>query len=241
MENENEVEFINKNNNFEIFRPDYENQNIKNNQNFINWENSIFKKYGNDAKLFKCTKDNIYFYTSNKDCIDYPYYVCHCPECNYYVCYYCSARTEPRYSGFGQCCIRRRLYYLFYEDGLEYIKPDKRWNFDKPTEFNGFPLVMFLLPFINMVYTIGAISALLFYKMEFYDGNDFNCYENRIKNNVTTFLTFFIVNALFAVVLSIPFFFYNIFVLIILWLISIPFKLIPVKFVAGVITRGMAG
>ena len=84
---ENEVEFIDENNKFEIFRPEYENQKIKNNQNFINWENSIFKKYGNDAKLFKCTKDKIYFYTSNKDCMDYPFYACRCPECNYFVCY----------------------------------------------------------------------------------------------------------------------------------------------------------
>ena len=94
-----------------------------------------------------------------------------------------------------------------------------------------------------MVFTIGAISALLFYKMRYYDEkkNYWYWYENRIKNNVATFITFFVVNALFAVVLSIPFFFFNIFILLILWIISIPFKLIPLKFVAGVIMRGMAG
>ena len=238
MEIENEAEFIEKNKKYEIFRPEYENQKIKNNQNFINWENSIFKKYGKDAKLFKCTKDNIYYYTPNNECMDYPYYVSHCPKCNYFVCYYCSTRAEPRYAGFGQCCIRRRLYYLFHEDGLEYIKPDRRWNFDKPTEFNGFPLVMFLIPFINMVYTIAAISDVLFYQMEFYDGNDFNSYEDRIKNNNNIYLTLSVVNVLFALVLSIPFFFFNIFVLILLWLISIPFKLIPVKFVAGILQTG---
>ena len=238
---ENEVEFIEENNKFEIFRPEYENQKIKNNQNFINWENSIFKKYGNDAKLFKCTEDEIYFYTSNKDCMDYPFYACRCPQCNYFVCYYCLGRTDQDDAVFGQCCLRRRLYYLFHYDALEYIKPNKIWNEEKPSELEGFELLLFLIPFINMVYTIGAISALLFYKMQFYKGEKCTWYENRIKNNVATFLTFFVVNALFAVVLSIPFFFFNIFILLILWIISIPFKLIPLKFVAGVIMRGMAG
>ena len=230
------MEFIDKNNKFEIFRPEYENQKIKNNQNFINWENSIFKKYGNDAKLFKCTKDKIYFYTSNKDCMDYPFYACRCPVCNYFICYYCLGRTDHDHAEFGQCCIRRRLYYSFHYDGLELLKPNESGDNDEV-----FALLLFIIPFISMVFSIGAISALLFYKMEFYDGNRFYCYEGRIKNNAITFATFFVLNLLFAVVLSIPFFFLNIFVLIVLWLISIPFKLIPVKFVAGVLIRGLAG
>ena len=239
MENENIAESINNDSKCEIFRPEYENQNIKNNQNFINWEKSIFTKYGKDAKLFKCTEDNIYFYTSNKDCIEYPFYACRCPECNFYICYYCLGRTDHHDAEYGQCCIKRRLYYSFHFDALEYIRPIKPWD-NEESILDKYTVLFFSIPFVNMIFCIYAISALFFYKMQFYNGDSFIPYENRFSN-IVSYGVVLALNGLFAIALSIPFFLYNAFFLIILWIISIPFKLIPVKFVAGIITRGMVG
>ena len=64
LEMENESNLIN---NFDMieentFMPEYENQNIYNTQAFKNWQNSNFKKYGKEAKLFHCIYNKIYFY-----------------------------------------------------------------------------------------------------------------------------------------------------------------------------------
>ena len=109
MENNN----FNENNLLEkenIFIPDYFNQNIQNNNKFKTWENLMLKKYGNNARLFKCTKDKIYFYVSNKDCMEYPYYSSKCPICNNVICYYCFRNSTYMRMEFCKCCIRRRLY-----------------------------------------------------------------------------------------------------------------------------------
>ena len=74
-----------------IFMPEYENQNIYNIQAFKNWQNSNFKKYGKDVKLFYCLYNKIYFYVSDNECQKYPYYRVKCPKCNYYICYCCSS------------------------------------------------------------------------------------------------------------------------------------------------------
>jgi len=57
-----------------IFISEYQGQSLKNNINYKNWENSMFVKYGKDAKLFHCQEDKIYYYVSNKNCMEYPYY-----------------------------------------------------------------------------------------------------------------------------------------------------------------------
>ena len=88
MENNN----FNENNLLEkenIFIHDYFNQKIQNNNKFKIWENLMLKKYGNNARLFKCIVDKIYFYISNEDCMEYPYYSSHFPICNNVICYYC--------------------------------------------------------------------------------------------------------------------------------------------------------
>ena len=84
--NSNDNALLDKEN---IFIPDYFNQKIKNNNKFKTWENLMFQKYGENARLFKCTVDKIYFYVSNKDCMEYPYYSSYCPMCNNVICYFC--------------------------------------------------------------------------------------------------------------------------------------------------------
>ena len=69
MENENDSELDDKNisNSECAFQLDYSNQSLKENKKFQKWKIQMLKKYGNDAKLFKCKNDNCYFYGSNKE------------------------------------------------------------------------------------------------------------------------------------------------------------------------------
>ena len=106
-----------------IFSSEYQGQSLKNNINYKNWENSMFVKYGKDAKLFHCQEDKIYYYVSNKNCMEYPYYCTRCPKCNYFVCYFCQTMTNHDEAEYGKCCLKRRLYYSFHEDSQEYINP----------------------------------------------------------------------------------------------------------------------
>jgi len=191
----------------------------------------MFEKYGQDAKLFHCQKDDILYYVSNKECMDYPYYCTRCPKCHYFVCYYCQAMTNNEYAEFGKCCSKRRLYYSFHKDSQEYINPIGPF-----AKYAGtFSPFFFLIPFVNLVYIIACISALLFYKLHLKYKDDNYEYEYCLKDKYDcTFI------ALFAIFLSIPYIFINFYFLLFLWLISLPFKLITIKYLDRILSRGLA-
>ena len=221
-----------------IFTSEYKGQSIKNNINYKNWENSMLEKYGKDAKLFHCQEDDILYYVSNKECMEYPYYCTRCPKCNYFICYYCETMTNHDKAEFGKCCLKRRLYYSFHQDSQEYINPIGPF-----AKYAGrFSPFFFLIPFVNLVYIIACISALLFYKLNLKYKDDNYEYEYRLKDKYAcTFIVFFVLNGLFAIILSIPYIIINIYFLLFLWLISLPFKLIPIKYLGGILSRGLAG
>ena len=146
--------------------------------------------------------------------------------------------TDHDQAEFGKCCLKIRLYYSFHEDSQEYINPIGPY-----AEYAGkFNPTFFLIPFVNFIYIIACISALLFYKLILKYKDDNHEYEYRLKDKyVCTFIIFFVLNSLFAIVLSISYILINIYFLLFLWLISFPFKLIPIKYVAGILSRGLAG
>ena len=90
-----------------IFPYDYKNQKIDNNINYLEWKDSIIKEYSNDAKIFKCKRCKILFYSKKEDMIKKPYYSMPCPICNNSICYFCSCD----YNCFDRiyCCRRRIL------------------------------------------------------------------------------------------------------------------------------------
>ena len=124
MENENENEYDDLDyegkyksiNNY--FTCEYANQKLNdNNLQFLKWKNSMQKINGKNAKLFRCLKDNIYFYTTNDECKKYPIYQSKCPKCCSQICYYCSVYTGDSFSENGTCCLRRKLK-CFFLSGL---------------------------------------------------------------------------------------------------------------------------
>ena len=75
------------------------------------------------AKLFNCLIDDIYFFSSVEDFKSYPFYRQQCPICKKQVCFYCSNFIYENDNDIhkGNCCLKRRLKYLFIYDGYIYI------------------------------------------------------------------------------------------------------------------------
>ena len=98
MENEkNDIALINKDNNYNsisnelYFKLEFHDQKINDKTSeFLKWKKTMIKIYGENAKLFKCIKDDIFFYSTDKDCKSYPFYRHKCPICKVQICLYCS-------------------------------------------------------------------------------------------------------------------------------------------------------
>ena len=63
-EDNNDNDNNNNKNNNNIFKLDYESQNVDNNKYFIKWKRLMLEKLGNNAKLLRCSKDKILFFIS---------------------------------------------------------------------------------------------------------------------------------------------------------------------------------
>ena len=164
MENEINV-LINQDNNDisnELyFKKDYHDQKIDDkNWNFLKNKQSIITTYGENAKLFQCLKDDIYFFSSEQDCKSYPFYRQICPICKKQICFYCSKFIYEKDGDIekGTCCLKRRLKYLFFYDGYIYI------NHTTQKYINNFyrALMYFILPIISFIFMGTSFQRILF-------------------------------------------------------------------------------
>ena len=232
MENDLEVneKFINIVEN--KFKIEYFGQDLKKNESFIQWQNEMKKIYGNDAKLFKCKRDKICYYGKFSDCKKLPLYKIKCPICDLSNCYFCSKHIDD-YVDHGKCCLSRRIYCLFFQDAFEFIEND----YDT---FFADNLRIFLIPLFSLIFFIGLISACFFYKLkvsnlEPNDGYLIN-YEEKIKDkNSFRFILIVVINVMFAIFLSIPFFICDIYFKSFLCIISIFLKNYPIKYYCGML------
>ena len=191
----------------------------------------MLKIYGNDAKLFKCLVDKIYFYTSYNE---YRYsYFCRgiCPLCKKPICYYCSRFYFEDLYEYGSCCLTRKIKYIFLKDTVIYTNQnDERINLLYKKYF-----FIFFIPIISFLYFIARIETSFFYKLAMkkeIDKNGNLCvYIDHLeqKNKVIT------INIIFSIILVIPFFLINIYFILLSLLISAPFRLKPLKFIIGLI------
>ena len=236
MENDYEIKNIDlypKENEDNIFRLEYKDQNIYNTPAFKNWQNSQFRKYGENAKLFQCLDDNIYFYVSKKEYMKY-YYEARCPICTHYICYFCLLGKSERYF---DCCLYKR-FFICFNVGHN--------NFNSVTgpldaicrccddDSNCWIALLYMIPFLNMIFIIGSISSRLFYtrRSKYINDNDYMYHLEHIV------LLVIIIHLMFAIAISLPFILYNICIVLFIWIISIPFELAPVKYFANVVNEG---
>ena len=108
------------------FKLDFSGQKIEGNKDFEEFKNKQIIELGKDAKLFQCKKDNIYFYISKKDCKLHPYYSKKCPLCKNSICYFCKRGINPSMGDNSNCCIKRKLCYLFFYDIFRHLEEDTK-------------------------------------------------------------------------------------------------------------------
>ena len=223
------------------FKPEYEGQNIKNNIHYIKFKESIIKKFGKKARIFYCKRDKIYFYYDDSI---YPYLWGVCPLCKWNVCYYCSSANMD-----ANCCLKKRIYYLFNVDALIFFDSyPKKNNNNINFNFNDF-LPYACIPYLNSLVFFGGLHVHI-YKLRtkiksdlYYDGVEnylvFESYINGAYDRWNIFLLIVGFDIIVVIVLSVPFLFLDIMLTILLILISIPFKFYPLKYLFGIGFQGI--
>ena len=218
------------------FQLDYKNQNIENSNYFKKWKDSKLKKYGNNAKLFKCSLDNCLFISSYDDCMSYPIYQAICPICKNAICYYCSRYVN--YQSFHtSCCIKRRLKFMIYQHGFRYIDPRAKENeiIDFKEAFS-----YFIIPGLNLLFLMAFIFRGFFFAMPIKRGEyklkvDIPTYEQYLERNFKLISKIVLTLEIFIVfLLIIPFIIIYTNFTIFFILISLLFRLYPLKFYLGI-------
>ena len=218
-------------NSLDVFKLDYEGQNYINNIEFKKFEISMKNKYGNKARLFKCKEDKILFYDNNSN---FPFYESKCPKCKKSICYFCSSINN-----FNQenCCLSKKIYYMFKVDGFLFLDKYPK-QLSENINFNE-SLIYCVVPFVNLLYFIGCLHAIFFYKLKCknQDPNYYYLdYGLRLSNEgkVCFFRIIVLLDAFCSLFLSIPLLILNIYITIIIIIISIPFKFYPMKYLFGI-------
>ena len=225
MENDIEIHLtsINDMKTDNMFMLDYDGQSLKNNAKFNLWKDIMLQKYGNDAKLFKCFYDAIYFYSPYESFRKLPLCSSNCPSCNRPICYYCS-RVANDNNSFGDCCLKRRLYYKLIYDGFLFINL-------KESEKLKFYFLLFLFPICTFFLFTCFIYMDFFYKLR---KNIVQYYDN----GGNLFWISRLISGLIAFILSIIYMVHSFHFKIFLLVISIFTKNYPIKYYLGIIRGG---
>ena len=216
----------------DYFKIEYVGQQLnKENKEFQKWKKEKIDKYGKLLELYKCTKDNIIFCDYHSKSIINQFYESMCPICHKYICYFCEV-TQKDSSNNGNCCITKRICYLFLEGSKKYIKEE--------SFFNNCEDYLLIMPIINLLYFMAGMQNSLFAtlskkfpKIEYtrYRIKSYEEYYKNNKRNIYLFLLWII--ALFGLTLIIPFILLNIYFILFILLISIPFKKYPLYYAIG--------
>ena len=213
-----------------IFKLEYPNQKLDNNKEYIKWKQLMMKIYGNNAKEFRCIKDNILYYCNYETFLSNEFNR-ECPKCKTNICYFCLTRKVKKFSFYHSCCIKKSIYRYIYCHGPRFLKND-----DKDL-YNVCFIILAFLPGISLFIIINKLAVALYLEIEI---KKLLCDEKRDSYDSYDIIfekyNFICLPYLFFIIMiSIIFFIYNIYFIIILLLISIPFKCYPIKFIYCVI------
>ena len=237
MENEQENIDFRKNtlNTISFYKLEYENQNVKNNFEFLKWKKEMLDEYGKNAMLFKCLEDKIYFYTSYEECKRYPIYQSVCPICEEPICYYCSRFETDEFGENGTCCLQRKIKCMFNQDCYRYIQPI---NYEEDILSYKEAFISFVIPVIHLFTLITQIQRIFYYKLVVKEikkkEKEKQGLEGRYYLYVDAYDYIVMINMAMAILLVIPLFFIHIYFIIFMIIISLPFKFIPLKYLLGI-------
>ena len=202
-----------------LFKLDYLDQNINDNIKLLKWKKLIIEKNKNNRNLilFKCIKDKVLFYDTYEN-----YYLGLCPICKKYICYFCSFQNNSFNKSDIICCLKRYINICFFINGVTYIK--------RSGLFNTFS-IFFLIPGINILMSGIYLSFMILENIAKRKQKKEQILESINLEEKIIFLIFVILTQF---ILAIPFLLLNAYFILCLIFISIPFKLIPLKYYLGV-------
>ena len=135
----------------------------------------------------------------------------------------------------GNCCLKRKLYYLFLYNGFSFFK-----GLDAVDELKKYDFYMLfilsLIPIFELFLSIFAISGFLCLVLQL--KNDSKNYGERFKENFCYNLIIIIL-LIISIFLSIIYFIYGIYFKIILLISSLFFKFYPYKYYLGILINGI--
>ncbi len=135
----------------------------------------------------------------------------------------------------GNCCLKRKLYYLFLYNGFSFFKGLDTVNELKKYDFY-MVLILSLIPIFELFLSIFAISGFLCLILQL--KNDSKNYGERFKENCCYNLIIIIL-LIISIFLSIIYFIYGIYFKIILLISSLFFKFYPYKYYLGILINGI--
>ena len=218
MENEDSSQEINLLlDSYEILYPE---QKYEKSSEYKKWERAMLKKFGENRIKIVCNKDNIVTY-QKFDNIDQ---ILKCPKCkaNYYYCSYCKRAEKER-----RCCSKAYIKKLLNDDLLfKFLKLEDnniKRNFIENIVFHRIPF------FANLSINICIFLVLYMDIIK----NDVNC-DDWISNDKLNLFNKLII-AGFMIIMSLIYMILYYICFIILIILSLPFKLYPIKILIGFI------
>ena len=208
---------------FDIFRFDYENQNIESTIDFKNWKAKMKKLYTDKVRIYKCNDCKICFCEKEYHNKEFNDYSNNCPICKKEICCFCYKYIKgindfSRYLR-GYCCLRRLVSFIFFR---EKFSDD---NFSLIVFI--FAYIAFIIPYINSTGVILCIIQSLFCnrKPKYPKYYDYHYYYYETKSKY--YNTIKIINICFSFCMSICYLSFTLVFMIITFLMSIPFKMAP--------------
>ena len=222
----------------EIFILDYKGQLLKNNKKFDSWKKEQLKKYGSNAKLYKCKQDNGYFYSPTKNNKYFSFDAKECPLCKKQICYFCSRTTTVRneedyYRDLSHCCPTGNIYYLLFHKTNRFLNKNiTNHNLEYTYKET---IKRFFIPLYSFIYLVGTISFCFFHGLRF--KNEIPD-EQYFKEDCPSFTSIFL-NAGVGLILYLIFFIYIIYFKLLLLITSIFCKKYPLNYYLGILNFGI--
>ena len=152
-------------NNSDIFKPDYKDQEFTKTADFQKWKKQMFDKHGKKGKFYTCSYDNIMFYSldlgEEDDNIEESAI---CPKCRSRICFFCkyNCTMENR----DNCCYRQILHCM-HKNGIKFLNSKK----EEIEDYDNKVFYFFLIPCINFILLANFCSNIFFYKLHYSHAN----------------------------------------------------------------------
>ena len=199
------------------FKISYKSQKYKKSQEYQNWLKTMQEKYGLNGKEIFCDKDNAIIYTIHNDNDT----KITCPICNsdLYNCIFCN-KTQNKRS--HKCCIKAYFKYCIkdhFKTRYIEIENNNKEFFKRIILFSFFPL-------FPLFFLIFAMFDLLYFNMIEDKDKEYEEKDNNIFI-IIIFLFIFVTTINYAIIYYLLY--------LVVFIISLPFKLLLIKMYYGVL------